>query len=93
MQAEAGNDGWVILGHLLHQVPVLLRGAVDREVGDAGSGGGAYEGGRDGHDAGVLEVAVRVEEPHSGGGARRSLGHDRRLDAVDGAGDLVGLFC
>ena len=59
-----------------------LGGAVYSEACDAGCGGGAYEGGGDGRDAGVLQVAVRVEEPHGGGGARRSLGHDRRL-AVD----------
>ena len=54
-----------------------LGGAVDSEAGDAGCGGGAHEGGRDGRDAGVLEVAVRVEEANGGGGARRSLGgHD-----------------
>ena len=56
-----------------------LGGAVDSEACDAGCGGRAYEGGGDGRDVGVLQVAVRVEEPHGGGGARRSLGHDRRL--------------
>jgi len=68
-----------------------LGGAVDSEAGDAGCGGGAYEGGRDGRDAGVLEVAVRVEEPHGGGGgARRSLGgHDRPAVGCGGrSGDL-----
>ena len=48
-----------------------LGGAVDSEACDAGCGGRAYEGGGDGRDVGVLQVAVRVEEPHGGGGARR----------------------
>ena len=67
-----------------------LGGAVDSEAGDAGCGGGAYEGGRDGRDAGVLEVAVRVEEANGGGGARRSLGgHDRPAVGCCGrSGDL-----
>jgi hypothetical protein len=106
VEAEAGDDGWVVLSHSLHQMPVFLRapnrlvvsegasmasapegegdwvaylgGAVDREAGDARVRGGAYEGGGDGRDAGVLQMAVRVEEPHGGGGAGWCLGHRRR---------------
>lgn len=39
-----------------------LGGAVDSEACDAGCAGGSYKGRGDGRDAGVLQVAVRVEE-------------------------------
>lgn len=63
-----------------------LGGAVDSEPGDAGGCGGAYEGRGGRRDAGVLQVAVRVEEPHGGGGATRSLSHgDEGRTSVAGA--------
>ena len=76
---------------LLLRLEGYLGGAVDSQAGDAGCNGAAYEGGRDGRDVGVLEEVVRVEEPHSGRGACRSMGgHEsmtgRRLDVVGGAG-------
>ena len=62
-----------------------LGGAVDSEACDAGCAGGSYKGRGDGRDAGVLQVAVRVEETYGGSGARRSLGHYRRLAVEPGA--------
>jgi hypothetical protein len=106
VEAEAGDDGWVVVSHSHHQMPVFLRapntvvvsegasmprapegeddwvaylgGAVDREASDARVRGGVYEGGGYVCDAGVLQMAARVEEAHGGGGASWCLGHRRR---------------
>lgn len=68
MEPETRNYTRKLLRHLLHQMPILLGDAVDREADDAGVNGGADDAGGDGGDARILEVAVGVEEAKPGGG-------------------------